>query len=62
MPNKDKQNKIQKQVNDWFYNLDDNHKFELLEPYFPDRAHLMGLTEMWNAIDWSEKVSLWEEE
>lgn len=49
-------------VNDWFHSLDDNHKFELLEPYYPDKLHLMGMDEAWEGLDWGEKVSLWEEE
>lgn len=58
----DEQIKLQEKVDAWWNDLDDNYKFELIEPYYSDRAHLMGLAEMWKGIDWSEKVSLWEEE
>lgn len=58
----ERQIKLQEKIDAWWNDLDDNHKFELIEPYYPDRAHLMGLTEMWKGIDWSEKVGLWEEE
>ena len=57
----EKQIKLQDKVQAWWDGLDDNRKYELLEPYYPDKLHLMGMDEAWEGIDWSERVSLWEE-
>ena len=46
-------------VQEWWGNLDDNTKYELLANYYPDKAHLMGLDEMWNGLDWSTKVDIY---
>ena len=58
----DERVKLADEVQNWWDSLDDNYKFELIEVYYPDKAHLMDVEEMWEGIDWSEKVSLWEEE
>ena len=58
----EKELKIYEDVEAWWRDLDDNYKMELMESYYPDRAHLMNVDTMWNGIDQSEKVSLWEEE
>ena len=58
----DERVKLAEKIDKWFYDLEDNHKFELLEPYYPDKLHLMGMDEAFEGLDWSEKVSLWEEE
>ena len=57
----DERIKFQEKVDKWWYDLDDNYKFELVEPYYPDKAHLMNIDVMWNGLDPSEKVILWEE-
>ncbi|GAF69837.1 unnamed protein product [marine sediment metagenome] len=53
--------KLRTKVNEWFYSLDDNRKFELLEPYYPDRAHLMGLAEMFKGLDWEVRLEIYRE-
>ena len=58
----DRQIRLQDKVDKWWHSLDSNYQFELVEPYYPDRAHLMDVDEMWNGLDWSKKISLWEEE
>lgn len=37
------------------------HKFELLESYYPGKAHLMGLTEMWRGLDWEVRLEIYRE-
>jgi len=54
--------KLGDEVQDWWNSLDDSHKFELLEPYYPDKAHLMGLTEMWEGLSWDDQLEIYKEE
>lgn len=49
-------------INDWWENLDDNEKFGILENYYPDKAHLMGLTEMWDNLSWEDQLDIYKEE
>ena len=58
----DKRIKLAEKIDEWWNSLEDSEQFELLEPYYPDKLHLMEMDEAWEGLDWSEKVSLWEEE
>ena len=58
----DKRVKLGDEVQAWWDNLDDdNYKFELLECYYPGKAHLMGLTEMFEALDWQDRLDIYRE-
>jgi len=51
---------LKAKIQDWWDNLDDdNYRYELIENYYPDKAHLMGIEEMWNGLDWEEKYELY---
>jgi len=43
----DRQVNLGDEVQDWWDSLTDNRKYELLEPYYPDKLHLMGMNEAW---------------
>ena len=43
-------------VQEWWDNLDDNTKYELVVNYYPDKPHLMGLDEMWDGLSWNDMV------
>ena len=58
----EEQLQLQEKVDKWWYNLDDNYKFELIESYYPDKAHLMGLEEMWKGLDWNDKWDIYRGE
>jgi len=58
----ERQLKLKEKVNKWFYNLDDNYKLEILESYYPDKAHLMGTSEMWHGLDWNDKWEIYRSE
>jgi hypothetical protein len=58
----ERQLRIKEKVNRWWYDLDDNYKFELIESYYPDKAHLMGLDEMWGGLDWNDKWDIYRGE
>ena len=62
VPEEDKQIKLQEKVEEWWRGLDENYQFELLEPYYPDKAHLMGVDEMWNGLDWNDKWDIYKNE
>jgi len=48
-------------IDNWWDSLDDNLKFELLEPYYSDKLNLMGVDEAWDTLDWDDKVNIWDE-
>ena len=58
----ERQIKLQGKVNEWWYDLDSNYKFELIEPYYPDKAHLMEIDEMWEGLDWNDKWEIYRDE
>lgn len=56
---KEEQIRLQEKVEKWWNSLDDNYKFELLEPYYPGKLHLMGMDEAWNGLDWNDKWDIY---
>lgn len=58
----ERQLRLQEKVEEWWYGLDDNYKFELIESYYPDDAHLMNVDEMWNGLDWNDKWDIYRGE
>ena len=61
-PEEEEQLRLQEKVNKWWYDLDDNYKFELIESYYPDKAHLMGVNEMWEGLDCNDKWDIYTDE
>ena len=53
--------KLGDEVNTWWELLDDNYKFELLEPYYPDRLHLMGMNDAWDSLSWNDQLDIYKE-
>lgn len=58
-PDEEKQIKLQDEVQEWWDNLDDNLQFELIEDYYPDKAHLLDTIEMWNGLEWEDKYQIY---
>lgn len=58
---KEKQLRLQEKVDKWFFDLDDDYQLEILEPYYPDKSHLMGVNEMWRGLDWNDKWDIYRE-
>lgn len=54
--------KLGDEIENWWNGLDDNEKFGILEDYYPDKAHLMGLTEMWADLSWEDQLDIYKEE
>lgn len=57
----EEQIEFQEKVEKWWENLEDNYKYELIEPYYQDDAHCMTTNNMWNGLDWNDKKEIWEE-
>ena len=55
----ERQLRLKEKVDVWFFNLDSSYQFELLEPYYPDKAYLMDISEMWNGLDWNDKWDIY---
>ena len=51
--------KLGDKVQEWWDDLDDNTKYELVANYYPDKAYLMGLDEMWNSLSWNDKADIY---
>ena len=58
----DLQVKLSDKIDEWWNYLDESEQYELLEPYYPDKAQLMGTTEMWEGLSWEDKVDIYLEE
>jgi len=58
----DRQIELQEKVDKWWYSLDDNFKYELLEPYYPDDLVVMGMDGAWNGLDWNDKWDIYRGE
>ena len=48
-------------MDEWWNSLDDSHKFELLEPYYPDELHLMGMDEAWERLSWEDQLEAYKD-
>ena len=58
----DERIKLAEEVQEWWESLDDNYKFELIEVYYPDKAHLMDVDEMWEGLDWQDRLDIYKRE
>jgi len=59
VPEEDRQVRLQKKVDDWFWSLDASFQRELLEDYYPDDSNLMSITDMWDGLDWNDKWDIY---
>ena len=58
----ERQIKLQEKVDKWWFDLEENYKYELIESYYPDDAYLMNIDEMWNGLDWNDKWDIYRGE
>ena len=52
---------LQIKVSEWWHDLDHDYKIELMENFYPDKSQLMDLDEMWNGLDWQDKLDIYNE-
>jgi len=58
-PEEDKLVKLGDEVQGWWDSLDDNYKYEILEGYYPDKLHLMGMNEAWEDLSWDDRLDIY---
>jgi len=58
----DRQVNLGDEVQEWWDSLTDNRKYELLEPYYSDKLHLMGMNEAWEGLSWEDQLEIYKEE
>lgn len=58
----ERQIKLQEKVDKWWFDLEENYKYELIESYYPDDAYLMSVDEMWNGLGWNDKWDIYRGE
>ena len=58
----EEQLRLREKVNKWWYDLEDNYKYELIESYYPDKAYLMSADAMWEGLDWNDKWDIYRGE
>ena len=51
---------IEKKVHDWWYDLDDRTKEEIIDDVMPDDI-IYDLDEAWELLDWEIQLELWKE-
>ena len=58
----DRQIELQEKVDKWWFFLNNNYKYELIECYYPDGADNISADEMWNGLDWNDKWDIYRGE
>ena len=53
---KEEQLRLQEKVDKWWYDLEDNYKYELIDP---DKDYFMSADAMWNGLDWNDKWDIY---
>jgi len=51
--------KLGDKVQEWWDNLDCQLQVELMEIEYPDDSNLMSEDEMWDGLDWNEKLDIY---
>lgn len=52
-----KMTKQMKKINEWFYNLNEDDKLDVIEGVYPNEVGLIDSDELWERTDWKVK---WE--
>ena len=62
--NKDEEEqlRLKEKVEEWWHELEENYKYELIENYYLDDAYLLSVDVMWNGLDWNDKWDIYRGE
>ena len=62
--NKDEEEqlRLQEKVDKWWFDLEENYKYELIEIYYTDDAYLLNVDVMWNNLGWEDKLDIYRGE
>ena len=58
----EEQLRLKEKVEEWWHDLEENYKYELIENYYLDDAHLLSTDVMWNGLDWNDKWDIYRGE
>ena len=58
-PEKEKQVKLQDEVELWWNDQEQGIKEEYMEEYYPDKSHLHDADELFEGLDWKRKLELY---
>ncbi len=58
----EEQLRLREKVDKWWNDLEDSYKYELVESYYPDKAHLMSADTIWEGLDWNDKWDIYRGE
>jgi hypothetical protein len=53
---------IEDVVAEFWNSLDYQERYELMEDWYPDHAYLLDIDEMWDGLDWKDKLDIWKTE
>lgn len=54
-------NWLRDKANEWFYNLDESEKLDVIEGIYPNEAGLIDSSELWAKTDFEIKLKVWKE-
>ena len=59
--NKDEEEqlRLKEKVDKWWFDLEENYKYELIEIYYTDDAYLLNVDVMWNGLNWEDKLDIY---
>ena len=53
--------KLANEVNEWWEDLDESEKLDVIEGIYPDQVGLIDSDELWERIDWNIKLDSYKE-
>jgi len=48
-------------VQEWWEDLDESDKLDVIESLYPDQVGLIDSDELWMRTDWGDKMDIWRE-
>ena len=57
----DKRVKLANEVNEWWEDLDESEKLDVIEGIYPDQVGLIDSDELWERTDWKIKLDSYKE-
>lgn len=58
----DKLVKLGDEIQEWWDNLNESFKFELMDIEYPDHSHLLNIEGMWEGLDWETQLEIYKRE
>ena len=58
---REKEVKLGDKIQDWWDNLDESEKLDVIESLYPDEVGLIDSDELWMRTDWGDKLDIWRD-